>query len=209
MARYTGPVCKLCRRTGEKLYLKADRCASTKCPAERINQRPGQTANSRRRKESERGIQLKEKQKVRYTYGVLEKQFRRYYKDAQRKTGKTGELLLVSLEMRMDSVVFYLGFGDTRQQARQLVTHGHFDLNGRKHDIASAVLKVGDVVSVRQSSKDKEIFKIMAAKLPETTIPSWLVLDAPNLSGRVITIPSRHEMPAYINEQAVVEYYSR
>lgn len=209
MARYHGPVCKLCRRTGEKLYLKADRCASTKCPAERINQRPGQTANARRRKESERGLQLREKQKVRYTYGVLERQFRRYYHDAQRKTGKTGELLLVSLEMRMDSVVFYLGFADTRQQARQIVTHGHFELNGRKHDIPSAVLKVGDVVSVRASSKNKEFFKIIAEKLPQTTIPAWLSLDMPNLSGRITMVPTRNEMPAYINEQAVVEYYSR
>lgn len=208
MARYHEAVCRLCRRAGEKLYLKGDRCFSPKCAVERKNQPPGQTM-TRRRKVSERGLQLREKQKVRHTYGVLERQFRRYYHTAQKRTGKTGELLLIQLEMRMDSIVYRLGFADSRKQARQLVTHGHFELNGRKHDIPSAVLKASDVVTVRASSKTKEYFKIAAEKLREKTIPGWLSLDSGNLSGRILTVPTRNEMPQYLSEQAVVEYYSR
>ncbi len=209
MARYHEAVCRICRRAGEKLFLKGDRCFSPKCGFERHPSPPGQAASGRRRKISERGAQLREKQKVRHTYGVLERQFRRYYAEAERRQGITGENLLQQLEMRLDTVVCRLGFADSIKQARQLVTHGHFDVNGRKTDIPSAILKVGSLVSVRPNSRNKEYFKIAAERFGDHTVPGWLSLDPANLSGRVLSVPSRGEMPQFLNDQAVVEYYSR
>ncbi|GIW07877.1 MAG: 30S ribosomal protein S4 [Dehalococcoidia bacterium] len=209
MARYHGPVCRQCRRAGEKLFLKGERCYTPKCAIERRNFPPGQTASGRRRKLSERGVQLREKQKVRQTYGVLERQFRRYFAEATRRPGMTGLQLLEQLELRLDSVVYRLGLADSRKQARQIVNHGHIEVNGRKTDIPSMVLKPGMVVAVRPNSRTKEYFKIQAEKLPEKSIPAWLSLDAATLTGRVLSKPSRAEMPQNLNEQAVVEYYSR
>src|SRR5258708_9175706 len=157
MARYTGPVCKLCRREGVKLFLKGDKCMA-KCTLERRNTRPGQHGQGRPRKASGYALQLREKQKVRRTYGVLERQFRRYYKNAARRTGKTSENLLQTLELRLDNLVYRLGFADSRAQARQLVAHGHFQVNGRKTDIPSAVLKPGDEVAVRARTKNTLYF---------------------------------------------------
>ncbi|MFN8532056.1 MAG: 30S ribosomal protein S4 [Dehalococcoidia bacterium] len=209
MARYHGPVCRQCRRAGEKLFLKGERCYTPKCAIERRNIAPGQAASGRRRKVSERGVQLREKQKVRQTFGVLERQFRRYFAEATRRPGMTGLILLEQLELRLDSVVYHLGLADSRKQARQIINHGHIEVNGRKTDIASMVLKPGMVVSVKPNSRSKEYFKIQAEKLAEKSVPAWLSRDAATLSGRVLSTPSRGEMPQNLNEQAVVEYYSR
>jgi small subunit ribosomal protein S4 len=157
MARYTGPVCKLCRREGVKLFLKGDRCLSSKCAIERRNTRPGQHGQARARKQSGYALQLREKQKVRRTYGMLERQFSRFYANAARRTGKTSETLLQMLEMRLDNMVYRLGLADSRAQARQLVAHGHFQLNGRKTDIPSAICKPGDEIAVRERSKNPNI----------------------------------------------------
>jgi small subunit ribosomal protein S4 len=202
-------VCRQCRRAGEKLFLKGERCYTPKCAIERRNTPPGQAAGGRRRKLSERGVQLREKQKVRQTYGVLERQFRRYFAEAARRPGMTGLVLLEQLELRLDNVVYRLGLADSRKQARQVVSHGHIEVNGRKTDIPSMVLKPGMVVGVRPSSREKEYFKIQADKLPEKQVPAWLSLDPTTLTGRVLSKPSRDEMPRNLNEQAVVEYYSR
>lgn len=209
MARYHGPVCRQCRRAGEKLFLKGERCYTPKCAIERRNTPPGQAAGGRRRKLSERGVQLREKQKVRQTYGVLERQFRRYFAEAARRPGMTGLVLLEQLELRLDNVVYRLGLADSRKQARQIVSHGHIEVNGRKTDIPSMVLKPGMVVAVRPSSREKEYFKIQADKLAEKQLPPWLSLDPATLTGRVLSKPARDEMPRNLNEQAVVEYYSR
>lgn len=209
MARYHGPVCRQCRRAGEKLFLKGERCYTPKCAIERRNTPPGQAAGGRRRKLSERGVQLREKQKVRQTYGVLERQFRRYFAEAARRPGMTGLVLLEQLELRLDNVVYRLGLADSRKQARQIVSHGHIEVNGRKTDIPSMVLKPGMVVAVRPSSREKEYFKIQADKLSEKQLPPWLSLDPTTLTGRVLSKPARDEMPRNLNEQAVVEYYSR
>ncbi|GIW12473.1 MAG: 30S ribosomal protein S4 [Chloroflexi bacterium] len=209
MARYHGPVCRLCRRAGEKLFLKGERCFTPKCALERRNYPPGQAGPGRRRKLSERGIQLREKQKVRHAYGVLERQFRRYFAEASRRPGMTGLRLLEQLELRLDNVVYRLGLADSRKQARQLVLHGHFEVNGRKTDIPSMVLKPGMVVAVRANRRNREFFKLQAEKLAEKDVPAWLALDPATLSGRVLSVPSRAEMPQNLSEQAVVEYYSR
>jgi small subunit ribosomal protein S4 len=209
MARYTGPVCRLCRREGMKLFLKGDKCMSPKCAIERRNTRPGQHGTARARKISGRGLQLREKQKVRRTYGVLERQFHRYFTVALSRPGKTGENLLQLLEMRADNLVYRLGFGDSRAQARQLVMHGHFQVNGRKHDIPSAVLKPGDEIAVRERSKKLEYFKTRALMLNQRGVPSWLQLDTTALSGRVMAVPTRQDLEVPFDEALVVEYYQR
>src|SRR5918912_2138235 len=173
MARYTGPVCRICRRAGRKLFLKGERCFGPKCAVERRAFPPGSGATARRRKQSEYGLQLREKQKARYIYGVLERQFRKHFAEAERRPGVTGENLLRILETRLDNVVYRLGFADSRPQARQLVTHGHFDLNGRKTDIPSAMVREGDVIRVRQSSRENEYFLAAAGELTESTVPRW------------------------------------
>jgi small subunit ribosomal protein S4 len=208
MARYTGSVCRLCRREGAKLFLKGTRCYTKKCAFERRPTPPGQHG-VRRRKMGDFGIQLREKQKVRRVYGVLERQFRNYFVDAEGREGITGENLLRSLETRLDNVVFRLGFGISRAQARQLVAHGHFAVNGIPTDIPSFVLKAGDKVEVRESRRSREAFKIARETLKSHTAPEWLSLDAANLSGTVTSMPRRDQMPLDLSEQLVVEYYSR
>lgn len=208
MARYTGPVCKLCRREGVKLFLKGDKCLS-KCTLERRNTRPGQHGTSRPRKASGYALQLREKQKVRRTYGILERQFSKHFTTAARRTGRTSENLLQILEMRLDNLVYRLGFADSRAQARQLVCHGHFSVNGRKTDIPSFIAKPNDVITVRERSKGLEFFKTRALLLAQKGVPAWLSLDVNALSGRVSSLPSRTELELPFEEQMVVEYYQR
>lgn len=208
MARYTGPVCKLCRREGVKLFLKGDKCIA-KCTLERRSSRPGQHGSGRSRKESGYAKQLREKQKVRRTYGILERQFHKHFESAARKPGKTSENFLQVLEMRLDNLVYRLGFADSRAQARQLVNHGHFAVNGRKTDIPSFIAKPNDVITVRERSKGLEYFKTRALVLTQKGVPTWLRLDANELSGRVLTIPSRADLELPFEEQLVVEYYQR
>jgi small subunit ribosomal protein S4 len=208
MARYTGPVCKLCRREGVKLFLKGDKCI-TKCTLERRNTRPGQHGATRARKESGYAKQLREKQRVRRTYGVLERQFRREFDIAAARPGKTSENFLQLLEMRLDNLVYRLGFADSRTQARQLVNHGHFAVNGRKTDIPSFIAKPNDVITVRERSKGLEYFKARALLLAQKGVPAWLSLDTQALSGRVISVPSRSDLELPFDEQMVVEFYQR
>jgi small subunit ribosomal protein S4 len=208
MARYTGSVCRICRREGAKLFLKGARCYTKKCAFERRPTPPGQHG-VRRRKVMEYGLQLREKQKVRKTYGVLEKQFRNYFITAENRPGVTGENLLRSLETRLDNVVYRAGFAPSRAAARQLVAHRHFAVNGVPTDIASYQLKSGDRVEVRENRKAREPFKIVKETLRNHQAPEWLSVDATSLSASVASAPSRDQMPLDLNEQLVVEYYSR
>jgi small subunit ribosomal protein S4 len=208
MARYTGPVCKLCRREGVKLFLKGDKCMS-KCTLERRNTRPGQHGGGRQRKPSGYALQLREKQKVRRTYGVLERQFRKHFNVAAHRPGKTSENLLQVLEMRLDNLVYRLGFADSRAQARQLVCHGHFSVNGRKTDIPSFIAKPNDVIAVRERSKGLEYFKTRALLLTQKGVSGWLRLDVNEMIGRVLTLPSRTDLEMPFDEQKVVELYQR
>ncbi|MCS7251438.1 MAG: 30S ribosomal protein S4 [Anaerolineae bacterium] len=212
MARYIGPACRLCRREGEKLYLKGERCFSPKCAIERRNYPPGQHGRElqfRRSRPSDYGLQLREKQKLRRIYGVLERQFRRYFEVALRARGMTGALLLILLERRLDNVVYRLGFASSRAQARQLVRHGHFEVNGRKVDIPSYHVKPGDVIRVRDSSREKEYFKSIAERLEDHRPPPWLQLTLEDLSGRVLRLPVREEIDTRVQEHLIVEFYSR
>jgi small subunit ribosomal protein S4 len=208
MARYTESVCRLCRREGAKLFLKGTRCYTKKCSFERRPTPPGQHG-VRRRKVGEFGLQLREKQKVRRVYGVLERQFRNYYRVAESHTGVTGEALLQRLETRLDNVVFRLGFASSRAQARQLVAHGHFAVNGTATNVPSYSMKPGDRVEVRESRRSREAFKVVKETLRSHTAPEWLSLDAAQLAGSVSTLPRRDQMPLDLSEQLVVEYYSR
>src|SRR5579883_2453201 len=209
MARYTGPVCKLCRREGMKLFLKGERCLSKKCAIERSTSRPGQHGAGRARKASGYALQLREKQKVRRSYGILERQFRRHFETAARRPGKTSDNLIQLLETRMDNVVYRLGFADSRAQARQLVTHGHFQLNGHKLDIPSAFVRAGDEIAVRPHSRNTEYFKTRALMLAQKSVPAWLRVDPDTLSGRVLALPTPDELQLPFNEALVVEYYQR
>lgn len=209
MARYTGPVCRLCRRQGEKLFLKGERCLTQKCAIERRNTPPGAQAQGRRRKISERGLQLREKQKARRIYGVLERQFRKHFAVAEKQTGITGENLLQQLERRLDNVVYRMGFADSRNQARQLITHGHFSVNGTKTDVASYIVKPGQVVSVGQTARGLEYFKGLGKEMRRKSVPNWLSVDTDQLTGRVLSLPTRQDIDSRINDQAIVEYYSR
>lgn len=212
MARYTGPACKLCRREGTKLLLKGERCFTPKCAVE-PNKRPyppGQhQQQQRRRKVSEFGVQLREKQKAKHIYGVLERQFRKLFAEADRRPGATGENLLQLLEMRLDNIVYRLGFADSRREARQMVRHGHFTVNGRKTDIPSCSIKVGDIIAVGEPSKKLEQFKIAIEDVARKTIPSWLSIDPAAMSGRALSAPTRLDIDANLNEQLIVEHYSR
>ena len=208
MARYTESVCRLCRREGAKLFLKGTRCYTKKCSFERRPTPPGQHG-VRRRKMGEFGIQLREKQKVRRVYGVLERQFRNYYREAEGHTGVTGEALLQRLETRLDNVVFRLGFAASRAQARQLVAHGHFAVNGTSTNVPSYSLKPGDRVEVRENRRGREPFKVAKETLRSHQAPEWLSLDAAKLAGSVASLPRRDQMPLDLSEQLVVEYYSR
>jgi small subunit ribosomal protein S4 len=214
MARYTGPVCRLCRREGMKLFLKGSRCDGPKCPivkkAPAKNYPPGQHGQRRTRRPSEYGLQLREKQKVRRYYGVLETQFRRLYHEAERRGGVTGDNLLQLLESRLDNVVFRMGFADSRRQARQLVRHGHFTVNGRKTNIPSFLVRSGDVIAVRPESRKREYFSIMPDVLQSKQAPDWMSVSPSELSGRVIALPTRDQMEIpQFNEALIVEYYSR
>jgi len=212
MARYTGPVCKLCRREGEKLFLKGDRCVSPKCPFERDRGYPpgehGRLAQFRRRRPSDYQRQLREKQKARRIYGVLERQFLRYFREAERQPGLAGENLLVLLESRLDNVVYRLGFADSRAQARQLVQHGHFVVNGHRTRVPSYIARPGDVISVREGSRQRPYFKERIKRLDEGAVPGWLSMDSKAMTARVLAAPSRDDVEAPLNEQLIVEYYS-
>ncbi len=211
MARYNGPVCKLCRREGEKLFLKGERCFSPKCAFERRSYAPGMHGRQAqyRRKESDYSLQLRAKQKARRIYGVYERQFRRYFREAQRQKGLTGINLLILLESRLDNVVYRLGFASSRAQARQLVRHGHLDVNGRKTNIPSYLVKPGDIIAVREISRGNTYFKEVSQVLDDDRIPAWLSLDPTNLTGKVVDLPSRDDIDVSLNEQLIVEYYSR
>ena len=208
MARYTESVCRLCRREGAKLFLKGTRCYTKKCSFERRPSPPGQHA-VRRRKVGEYGLQLREKQKVRRVYGILERQFRNYYRVASTQSGVTGEALLRTLELRLDNVVFRMGFASSRAQARQLVGHRHFAVNGVPTNIPSFQLKPGDTIEVRESRRARDPFKTAKETLKNHQAPDWLSIDAAKLSGTVTDVPRRDQMPLDLNEQLVVEYYSR
>jgi small subunit ribosomal protein S4 len=208
MARYTDSVCRICRREGAKLFLKGTRCYTKKCAFERRPSPPGQHG-VRRRKVGEYGLQLREKQKVRKTYGVLERQFRNYFLAASKHTGVTGEYLLRTLELRLDNVVYRAGFAPSRAAARQLVAHRHFAVNGRPTDIPSFQLKAGDKIEVRETRRAREPFKVAKETLRNHQGPEWLTIDPATLSATIVTPPSRDQMPLDLNEQLVVEYYSR
>ncbi|MCI0849361.1 MAG: 30S ribosomal protein S4 [Chloroflexi bacterium] len=209
MARYTGPVCRLCRRYGDKLYLKGDRCMGPKCAFERRPAAPGQQRFGRRRRVSDRSLQLREKQRARFTYGLMERQFRRYYRDAMRRTGVSGDILVRLLEMRLDNVVYRLGFGDSRAQARQIVRHGHISLNGRRTDIPSCALKVGDEIAWSDKGKRTKLVKLMQDTLQGKEVPDWLGVDAASMSGRVIAQPELAQVGAKFDPAVIVEFYSR
>lgn len=212
MARYTGPVCKLCRREGEKLFLKGERCFTPKCAFERRSYPPGIHGKGfqyRRRRESDYNRQLRAKQKARRIYGILERQFRRYYDVSLKRRGLTGVNLLQILESRLDNVVFRLGFAANRAQARLLVTHGHFDVNGRRTDVPSMLITPGDEISVREGSRKRTFFKDLPAVAEERSIPDWVSRDLNILNGSVIRLPERSEIDGNLNEQLIVEFYSR
>ncbi len=212
MAKYSGPVCKLCRREGEKLFLKGYRCFTPKCAVERRNYPPGmhgKGAQFRRKRESDYTRQLRAKQKARRVYGVVERQFHRYYEVSLRRRGLTGLNLLQILETRLDNVVFRLGYGSDRAEARQLVTHGHFSVNGRRTDIPSMLVAPGDVVSVREGSRKRAFFKNLPEIAESRNVPAWLNRDLKNLSGSMIRMPERSEIDGNLTEQSIVEFYSR
>ena len=212
MARYTDSVCKLCRREGMKLFLKGDRCLSPKCAMERRAFPPGIHGKKQtfRRKTSDYGVQLREKQKARRIYGVLERQFRRYFEEANRATGLTGINLLSMLERRLDNVIYRLGFADSRAQARQIVRHGHFEVNGRKTDIPSFQVSIGDVISVRQSAVSKTYFKDRAQLMQGTArVPNWLRLNMAGMNAEIVANPAREDTEISLTEQLIVEYQSR
>lgn len=208
MARYTGASCKLCRREGAKLYLKGDRCYTGKCAIDRRSYAPGQHGQSRK-KITEYGLQLRAKQKARRIYGILEKQFHNYFVEANRQQGVTGDNLLRLLERRLDNVVFRLGLASSRNEARQLVTHGHFEVNGRKVNIPSFLVRVGDEIEVREGSRKSALIKELVERAAEKTPPAWLEYDAEQAKGRVIALPTREQIDVPVEEHLIVELYSR
>jgi len=207
MARYTGPVCRLCRREGMKLYLKGDRCYSDKCAIDRRSYVPGQHGQGRK-KVSGYGLQLREKQKAKRYYGVMESQFRKYFNMAERMKGVTGENLLSILESRLDNLVYRIGLGESRKEARQLVRHGHFLVNGKKVDIPSYLVKVGDVVEVKESSRNSEKFKELAEN-NQRVAPDWLEVDMEKMRAKVVGVPKKEHIDIPIEEHLIVELYSR
>lgn len=208
MARYTGPHCRLCRREGLKLYLKGDRCYTGKCAVDRRSYAPGQHGQGRK-KISEYGIQLREKQKARRIYGVLEKPFRNYFERAERQPGITGENLLRLLERRLDNVIYRLGLGASRVEARQLVRHGHFTVNGRKVNIPSYQVRVGDEIAVRRKSKESPRIKELMERAAERTPVAWLEYDANEAKARVVALPTRDQIDVPVQDHLIVELYSR
>ena len=208
MARYRGAVCKLCRREDQKLFLKGDRCFSDKCGFERRNYPPGQHGQ-RRGKFSDYGNQLREKQKVKRMYGLLEKQFRKCFRTADRKAGITGENFLILLERRLDNIVFRLGFAYSRNQGRQLVSHNHILVNGKRVNIPSYLVKAGDVVEIREKSRKIPLINEAVEAVERLGVPSWLELDKENYRGKVIAFPERKDLTMPVQEQLIVELYSR
>ncbi len=208
MARYIGAVCRLCRRSGEKLFLKGARCYTPKCAEDKRPRPPGPPLR-RRPRLSDRGLQLREKQKARHTYGMLESQFKRFFHEAESKKGITGENLMVMLERRLDNVVYRLGFADSRPQARQIVSHGHILLNGHRADIPALLVKEGDTISWREGSKKTEYFKQFSQTIEAKTVPNWLSVDKESMVGRIVSLPTPEEIGARFEGTAIVEYYSR
>ena len=208
MARYTGPVCRLCRREGVKLYLKGDRCMSGKCALDRRNSAPGQHGAAAK-KTKEYGKQFREKQKAKRYYGVLEKQFANYFEEAERKDGMTGENLLILLERRLDNVVYRMGMAASRKEARQLVLHAHFTLNGKKVTIPSILVKAGDVVAVKETSKESAKIKALIEGLATVAAPKWLELNAQDAAAKVAQLPARDDIDFEFEEQLIVELYSK
>lgn len=211
MARQVDPVCKLCRRESMKLFLKGERCYSPKCSFEKRSYAPGMHGKkgSFRHKESDFARQLREKQKARRIYGIQERQFRRYFRNALRVKGMTGVTLLMLLERRLDNVIYRMGLADSRAQARQLIGHGHFMLNGHNHNVPSYLVEIGDVIEVRSNSRQNGYFKTIAERLGQRTMPQWLQFDESRLSGRITGTPDRQSVDLPLNEQLIVEYYSR
>ena len=208
MARYTGSVCRLCRREGCKLFLKGEKCYGPNCTMGKRPTPPGEHGQARQRKMSEYGMQLREKQKAKRTYGVLENQFHKYFLEADRQKGITGENLLVLLERRLDNVVYRLGFGVSRPQARQIVRHGHIRVNGKKVDIPSFLVSAGDVITIREKSAESEHFKAMREGTGKV-VPQWLTIDAAELKATVNALPKREDVDMSIQENLIVELYSR
>lgn len=208
MARYTGPACRLCRREGVKLFLKGDRCYSDKCALARRAQAPGQHGTSRK-KVGEYGMQLREKQKAKRYYGVPEKQFSNYFKIAEKKEGQTGENLLILLERRLDNVVYRMGLAESRREARQLVRHGHFTINGHRADIPSILCNAEDVVALKDKSKASEKFKSILTNIDNKLFPKWLEVDKENLSAKLIALPQRSDVDFEFTESLIVELYSK
>ena len=208
MARYTGPACKLCRREGTKLFLKGDRCLSGKCAIDRRNTAPGQHGAATK-KLREYGMQLREKEKTKRYYGVLERQFVNYFEEADRTQGMTGENLICLLERRLDNVVYRMGFAASHKEARQLVLHGHFTVNGKKVDIPSLLIKAGDVIAVKEASRDSVKFKALAEAAATANAPKWLEVKADAMSATVLNLPAREDVDFDFNEQLIVELYSK
>jgi small subunit ribosomal protein S4 len=209
MARYTGPVCKLCRREGAKLFLKGARCSSNKCSFEKRGYAPGQHGRTRRFKKSEYAIQLREKQKVKRTYGLLEQQFRIYFKKAEKASGITGENLIKMLEFRLDNIVHRLGLASSRSQARQLIRHRHVMVNERLVDVPSYQIKAGDLIRIRQKSKQLEMIHNSMKKVRDGKLVPWLSLDKAKMEGAILEVPSRDQIPVNVNENLIVELYSK
>ena len=208
MARYKDEQCRICRREGQKLFLKGSRCYTDKCSISRRNYAPGQNGQ-KRKKLSEYGTQLREKQKTKAFYGVGEKQFRKYFEMAASSKGKTGEVLLQILERRLDNVVYRLGYGSSRAQARMLITHGAFEVNGEKVDIPSYIVKAGDVVAVRELRKDNGVIKLNVEENAARPVPEWLEKDVNNLSGKIVRLPAREDVDLPVEEHLIVELYSK
>jgi small subunit ribosomal protein S4 len=208
MGRYTGPSCRLCRRAGEKLFLKGDRCFTPRCAIEKRHSPPGDPS-ARRRRTSDYGLHLREKQKARQMYGIMEGQFRAYMADAFKAPGITGLNLLRTLERRLDNVIYLLGFADSRKQARQMVTHGHFLINGVKTDIPSYLVRTGDNIAWKESLKSGDYFKDRTAGLPKRQVPTWITLNQENMTGIVDTLPPDEELQQSIDSRLIVEFYSR
>ena len=209
MARYTGAVCRLCRREGQKLFLKGDRCYTDKCALERRAYAPGMHGNARNKKMSEYGVQLREKQKARRYYGVLESQFADYFEMASKRKGMTGENLLAILESRLDNVVYRLGFAMSRAEARQLVRHGHFTINGKKANIPSMLVNVGDVIELKDTSRSLDKFKGSLEANASRVIPKWLEMDKTHNTAKVVAVPTREDIDLPIEEHLIVELYSK
>ena len=208
MGRYTGPSCRLCRRSGEKLFLKGDKCFTPRCAFEKRRNPPGDISR-RRRRPTDYAVHLREKQKAKYIYGVMESQFRRYMTEAFNTPGVTGMNLLRTLERRLDNVVFKIGFSDSRKQARQMVLHGHFRVNGVKSDVPSYLVKPGDVVAWKEADKSTDYYAGRIDGVPKRLVPAWLSLDQTDMTGTVVSLPADEDLQAIVDSRLIVEFYSR